>query len=144
MEKNDNISGGGDCKKKDLSWRKAFVPASKEYHVDDVTPEALVGLCKITSQCWWFVQRQVCSKFRRTILQMAFQTYDLFLEMLGWWGYQKDRCNTPPIYLKTAVSVDMPLRSGRIYFRRTFRQTAFRTSGMIARFLYCFPKSECR
>lgn len=140
MQKTENITAEEIAKKK-AELDETPCACFKRVCVDDVTPEALVGLLQDNkSMLMISAEAGVFKNFGGRYCN-GIPNLDLFLKCWGGESYQKDRCNAPPIYLKQPY-LSICLCGQPYILGELFDNQAFRASGMIARFLYCFPKSK--
>ena len=108
--------------------------------VDDVTPEALVKLINDNETILMMSDEAGVFKNFGGRYNNGVANLDLLLKCWGGESYQKDRCHGEPVYL------DRPYLSvclcGQPYILTELMENrAFVSSGMLARFIYCFPRS---
>ncbi len=140
MEKSEDISAEEIAKKKAELDEKPCA-CFKRVCVDDVTPEALVGLLQDNDTMLMIsAEAGVFKNFGGRYCN-GIPNLDLFLKCWGGESYQKDRCNASPIYLNRPY-LSICLCGQPYILGELFANQVFRASGMIARFLYCFPKSN--
>ena len=140
MQKTENVTAEEIAKKK-AELDKTPCACFKRVCVDDVTPEALVGLLHENKTMLMIsAEAGVFKNFGGRYCN-GIPNLDLFLKCWGGESYQKDRCNASPIYLSHPY-LSICLCGQPYILGELFANQAFRASGMIARFLYCFPKSK--
>lgn len=108
--------------------------------VDDVTPEALVKLLSENETLLMLSDEAGVFKNFGGRYSSGVPNLDLMLKCWGGESFQKDRCGSEPVFLpRPYLSVCL---CGQPYILEDMMENrAFLSSGMIARFLYCFPKS---
>ncbi len=108
--------------------------------VDDVTPEALVKLMNDNETLLMMSDEAGVFKNFNGRYQGGGANLDLFLKCWGGESYQKDRCNGEPIYLERPY-LSVCLCGQPYILSELMENRAFVSSGMLARFIYCFPRS---
>ena len=108
--------------------------------VDDITPEAMAALLADNGSLLMLSDEAGVFKNFGGRYQNGVPNLDLLLKAWGGESYQKNRCNNAPLIL------DRPYLSvclcGQPYILEELMQNkAFLQSGLIARFLYCFPRT---
>ena len=140
MEKSEKISAEDIAKKKaelDEKPQACF----KRVCVDDVTPEALVGLLQDNDTMLMISAEAGVFKNFGGRYSNGVANLDLILKCWGGESYQKDRCNASPIFLKRPY-LSICLCGQPYILGELFENPSFRASGLIARFLYDFPVSN--
>ena len=108
--------------------------------VDDVTPEALVKLMNDNETILMMSDEAGVFKNFGGRYQNGVANLDLMLKCWGGESYQKDRCNGDPIYLERPY-LSVCLCGQPYILTELMENRAFVSSGMLARFIYCFPRS---
>lgn len=108
--------------------------------VDDITPEALANLLLENETMLMISDEAGVFKNFGGRYNNGMANLDLFLKCWGGESYQKNRCNSSPLFLKRPyLSVCL---CGQPYILEDMMSNkSFLSSGMVARFLFCFPKS---
>ena len=108
--------------------------------VDDITPEALAAMLADNGSLLMLSDEAGVFKNFAGRYQNGVANLDLLLKAWGGESYQKNRCSNAPLIL------DSPYLSvclcGQPYILEELMQNkSFLQSGLVARFLYCFPRS---
>ena len=140
MEKSENISAEEIAKKKAELDEKPC-NCFKRVCIDDVTPEALVGLLQDNKSMLMISAEAGVFKNFGGRYSNGVPNLDLMLKCWGGESYQKDRCNAGPIYLKHPY-LSICLCGQPYILGELFENRSFRSSGLIARFVYNFPVSN--
>ena len=108
--------------------------------VDDITPEAMAALLADNGSLLMLSDEAGVFKNFGGRYQNGVPNLDLLLKAWGGESYQKNRCNNAPLILERPyLSICL---CGQPYILEELMQNkAFLQSGLIARFLYCFPRS---
>ena len=108
--------------------------------VDDITPEALAAMLADNGSLLMLSDEAGVFKNFGGRYQNGVANLDLLLKAWGGESYQKNRCNNAPLILdKPYLSVCL---CGQPYILEELMQNkSFLQSGLVARFLYCFPRS---
>ena len=108
--------------------------------IDDVTPEALVKLMNDNETMLMMSDEAGVFKNFGGRYQNGVANLDLMLKCWGGESYQKDRCSGEPIYLERPY-LSVCLCGQPYILTELMENRAFVSSGMLARFIYCFPRS---
>jgi hypothetical protein len=109
--------------------------------VDDITPEALVDRLEENGSLLMMSDEAGVFKNFGGRYSNGTPNVDLILKCWGGEMFIKDRCKSDPVVLsKPYLSVCL---CGQPYILdELMNNSAFISSGLVARFLYCFPKSK--
>ena len=140
MEKSENITAEEIAKKK-AELDETPCNCFKRVCVDDVTPEALVGLLQDNKSMLMISAEAGVFKNFGGRYSNGIANLDLILKCWNGESYQKDRCNAPPIYLKRPY-LSISLCGQPYILGELFENRSFHSSGLVARFLYNFPVSK--
>jgi len=108
--------------------------------VDDVTPEALVRLLDKNKSLLMLSDEAGVFKNFGGRYTNGIVNIDLFLKCWGGESYLKDRCNSSPVLLSQPY-LSICLCGQPYILDELMENKSFLSSGLVARFLYCFPKS---
>jgi len=108
--------------------------------VDDVTPEALVKLLKENETLLMLSDEAGAFKNFGGRYSNGVPNVDLFLKCWGGESFMKDRCNSDTVILKKPY-LSVCLCGQPYILDELMDNKAFLSSGLVARFLYCYPKS---
>lgn len=108
--------------------------------VDDVTPEALVKLLKENETLLMLSDEAGAFKNFGGRYSNGVPNVNLFLKCWGGESFMKDRCNSDMVILKKPY-LSVCLCGQPYILDELMDNKAFLSSGLVAHFLYCYPKS---